>query len=441
MSQHGAYASGRAVYLVDGLRTPFIKARTGPGPFSAADLAVAAGQPLLLRQPFSPEDLDEVILGCIIPAPNEVNIGRVVALRLGCGKKVPGWTVQRNCGSGMQAIDNAAQTIASGRSDLVLAGGTEAMSHAPVLLPPVAVELLGQWRQAKSAGQRLKLLSRLRPQHFQLVFGLLEGLTDPVVNLSMGQTAEILAQRFDITRQQMDAFALASHQRTANAQDEGRMNEVTPLYAGDGQVWLRDDGVRRDSDVAKLAKLKPVFDRPFGLVTAGNSAQVTDGAAWLLLASAEAVKRYGLKVKARLIDAEWAGLEPRQMGLGPVHAMAPILARQGLSPENIDYWEINEAFAAQVLACLEAWQNIDYCQNELGLNKPFAPIPQDRLNIDGGAVALGHPVGASGARIVLHLLQVLEARGARRGMAAICIGGGQGGALLLERCEEVSDEH
>lgn len=440
MSQQGAYATGSAVYLVDGLRTPFIKARTGPGPFSAADLAVAAGQPLLLRQPFSPEDLDEVILGCIIPAPNEVNIGRVVSLRLGCGKKVPGWTVQRNCGSGMQAIDNAAQTIASGRSDLVLAGGTEAMSHAPVLLPPVAVELLGQWRQAKSASQRIKLLTQLRPQHFKLVFGLLEGLTDPVVNLSMGQTAEILAGRFGISREQMDDFALGSHQRIAQAQDEERMTEVTPLYAGNGQVYLHDDGVRRESDAAKLAKLKPVFDRPFGLVTAGNSAQVTDGAAWLLLASAEAVKRFGLTVKARLVDAEWAGLEPRQMGLGPVHAMAPILRRQGLSSDAIDFWEINEAFAAQVLACLEAWQSAAYCKEELDLDQPFTPIPQDRLNIDGGAVALGHPVGASGARIVLHLLKVLEAKGARRGMAAICIGGGQGGAMLVERCEEVSDE-
>ena len=441
MRKQGAYATGRTVYLVDGLRTPFIKARTGPGPFSAADLAVAAGQPLLLRQPFSPEDLDEVILGCIIPAPTEVNIGRVVALRLGCGKQVSGWTVQRNCGSGMQAIDNAAQTIASGRSDLVLAGGTEAMSHAPVLLPSAAVEFLSQWRQAKGISQRLKLLTRLRSRHFKLVFGLLEGLTDPVVNLSMGQTAEILAQRFDISREQMDAFALASHQRIAKAQDVGKMTEVTPLYAGDGQVYLQDDGVRRDSDIAKLAKLKPVFDRPFGLVTAGNSAQVTDGAAWLLLASAEAVKRFGLKVKARLVDAQWAGLEPSQMGLGPVHAMAPILVRQGLSTEDIDYWEINEAFAAQVLACLEAWQHADYCKEELALDQPFETIPKDRLNINGGAVALGHPVGASGARIVLHLLKVLEDKGARRGMAAICIGGGQGGALLLESCEEVSDEH
>ena len=441
MIKQGAYSTGRAVYLIDGGRTPFIKARGVPGPFSAADLAVAAGQQLLLRQPFSAAALDEVILGCIVPAPNEVNIGRVVALRLGCGNQVPAWTVQRNCGSGMQAVDSAAQAIAAGRSDLVLAGGTEAMSRAPVLLSASAVELLGGWRQAGTLRQKLTLLKRVRPQHFKLVIGLLEGLTDPIVNLSMGQTAEILAERFDISREQMDAFALTSHQRVASAQDEERLNEVTPLYATDGRVYTQDDGVRRDTDMAGLAKLKPVFERPFGLVTAGNSAQVTDGAAWLLLAGADAVKRYGLKVRARLVDAHWAGLDPGQMGLGPVHAMAPLLARQKLQTEDIDFWEINEAFAAQVLACQAAWQDGDYLGEEFDMTRPFAPIPAERLNIDGGAVALGHPVGASGARIVLHLLDILERHQARRAMAALCIGGGQGGAMLLERVEEVTDAH
>lgn len=441
MNKQGAYSSGRAVYLVDGGRTPFIKARGVPGPFSAADLAVAAGQQLLLRQPFRAADLDEVVLGCIVPAPNEVNIGRVVALRLGCGNQVPAWTVQRNCGSGLQAVDTAAQAIATGRSDLVLAGGTEAMSRAPVLLPSSAVEMLGGWRQAGTLSQKLRLLKRVRPQHFKLVIGLLEGLTDPIVNLSMGQTAEILAQRFGISREQMDDFALTSHQRTAAAQDEDRLNEVTALYADDGRVYTQDDGIRRDSDMDSLAKLKPVFERPYGLVTAGNSAQVTDGAAWLMLASAAAVTRYGLTVKARLVDAHWAGLDPGQMGLGPVHAMAPVLARQKLQTEDIDFWEINEAFAAQVLACQAAWQDGNYLGDELGLQVPFSPIPPEKLNIDGGAIALGHPVGASGARIVLHLLDVLERHQARRGMAALCIGGGQGGAMLVERVEEVTDAH
>ena len=440
MPNQGAYDRGRPVYIVDGLRTPFLKAREKPGPFRAADLAVAAGKALLTRQPFAADELDEVILGCIIPGPKEMNVARVAALRLGCGKQVPAWTVQRNCGSGMQAIDSGAQAIAGGRAELVLAGGTEAMSHAPVLLPTATVELLGAWRQARSFGQRLKLLTRLRPAHFQPVFGLLEGLTDPVVNLTMGQTAEILAKRFAISREQMDTFAMESHRRLAHAQDTELMGEVTPLYGSDGTVYSHDDGVRRDTDLARLAQLKPVFDRPFGLVTAGNSAQVTDGAAWLILASAEAVERYKLPVLARIRDCHWAGLEPSQMGLGPVHAMAPILVRQQLTGADIDYWEINEAFAAQVLACQAAWQSADYCRNELGLAEPFAPIPAERLNIDGGAVAVGHPVGTSGARIVLHLLQLLARTGARRGMAALCIGGGQGGAMLLERVGEERHE-
>jgi acetyl-CoA C-acetyltransferase len=438
MADAGAYQGGRPVYIVDGNRTPFLKARGIPGPFRAADLAVAAGRTLLLRQPFAPEELDEVILGCIIPGPDEANIARVVSLRLGCGKKVPAWTVQRNCGSSMQALDCAAMNIAHGRSDLVLAGGTEAMSHAPLLLNDAMVKLLGEWGRAKSVAERLRLLGRLRPRHFRPVIGLVQGLTDPVVGLSMGQTAEELAHRFQISRERMDGYSLESHRRLATAQDEGRLSEITPLFAPDGTFFERDEGVRRDADPAGLARLKPVFDPPFGLVTAGNSAQVTDGAAWLILASGEAVERHRLPVLGRIADCQWAGVEPGQMGLGPVHAMAPILQRQGLSVGDVDFWEINEAFAAQVLACLEAWQSPAYCREELGLDAPFPPIDPERLNVDGGAVAIGHPVGTSGARIVLHLLHVLERENARRGVASLCIGGGQGGAMLIERGEGVS---
>lgn len=435
-----AYLSGRPVYIVEGNRTPFLKAQGRPGPFRASDLAVGAGKALLARQPFAPGDLDEVILGCVIPGPDEVNIARLAALRLGCGKQVPAWTVQRNCGSGMQAIDSAAMDIAFGRADLILAGGTEAMSHAPVLLPPQSVELLGNWQQARSSGERLRLLSGLRPAHFKLVIGLLQGLTDPVVNLSMGQTAEILARRFDISRGEMDAYAVESHRRLALARDEGRLAEIDPLYAPDGTVYDHDDGVRRDSSVERLAKLKPAFDRRFGLVTAGNSAQVSDGAALVLLASEEAVRRFNLPVLGRIVDCCWAGVDPEQMGLGPVHAMSPLLQRQGLTTEDIDFWEINEAFAAQVLACQAAWRSDDYARTELGLERAFGAIDPQRLNVDGGAVALGHPVGTSGARIVLHLLQVLKRSGTRRGMASLCIGGGQGGAMLLESSREADHE-
>lgn len=424
--------SGNSVYVVDGARSPFLKARGKPGPFVAADIATQTARSLVLRQPFSPDQFDEVIAGCVMPGPDEANIARVIALRLGCGEAVPAFTVQRNCASGMQALDNAARNIASGRANLVLAGGIEAMSHAPVLLGSAMVAWLGAWSAAKTLGARVKTLGQLRPAHFAPIIGLLRGLTDPVVGLNMGQTAEVLAHRFGISREDMDAFAMESHQRLAKAQDENLLTEIVPLYDTRGNVYLHDDGLRRDSSMESLAKLKPIFDRPFGKVTAGNSSQVTDGAAWLILASEAAVKEYRLPVLGRIVDSQWAGLDPAQMGLGPVHAMAPIMQRHGLDTHDIDFWEINEAFATQVMACMQAWQDDTYCTQELGLDKAFSPIDHARLNIDGGGVSLGHPVGASGARIVLHLLHVLRHNQAKRGLASLCIGGGQGGAMLVE---------
>jgi acetyl-CoA C-acetyltransferase len=269
---------------------------------------------------------------------------------------------------------------------------------------------------------------------------LLRGLTDPVVGLSMGQTAEILAHRFGIARERMDTFAMRSHQRLAAAQDQHFLGEIEAIYDGSGRFFDSDDGLRRDTTAEKLGQLKPVFDRYFGNVTAGNSAQVTDGAALLILASADAVERYQLPVLGRIVDSEWAGVDPAQMGLGPAHAMAPLLARNKLLLDDIDYWEINEAFATQVLACLEAWKSDEYCRVELGFDAAIGAIDEARLNVDGGGVSLGHPVGASGARIVLHLLHVLARNGASRGIASLCIGGGQGGAMLLERDKEESHD-
>lgn len=433
MSDNQARYKGRPVYVVDGARTPQLKAKGAPGPFTASDLAVAAGRPLLLRQPFEPDAFDEVILGCVMPGPDEANIARLVALRLGCGQRIPAWTVQRNCASGMQALDAAFHDIADGRADLVLAGGAEAMSRAPVLFGEAMVAWLAQWNAARDMGARMQALTKLRLAHLAPVIGLLRGLTDPVVGLNMGQTAENLAYRFHIGREQMDAFALESHRRLALAQDQGRLNEIEVLYDREGTVYADDDGLRRDTDMARLGKLKPVFDRKFGLVTAGNSAQVTDGAALLILASEGAVNRHGLPVLGRLLDSQWAGVDPAQMGLGPANAMAPLLQRGGFKVDDIDYWEINEAFAAQVLAVLAALNDETYCREELGWNDAVGKIDHSRLNVDGGGVSLGHPVGASGARIVLHLLHVLRQRNAQRGIASLCIGGGQGGAMLVER--------
>ena len=424
---------GQPVYVVDGSRTPFIKARGKPGPFSASDLAVAAARPLLARQPVAATDFDEVILGCVMPGPDEANIGRVVALRLGCGERMPAWTVQRNCASGMQSIDSAAQNIASGRSGLVLAGGVESMSRAPILYNDAMVNWLAALSRARTPGAKLRAIAGLRPGHFKPVIALLRGLTDPVVGLSMGQTAEILAQRFNISREQMDNFSLHSHQRLAASHKAGQLDEIEVLYDTRGNYYDHDDGVRADSSLEQLAKLRPVFDRPLGNVTAGNSAQITDGAAWVILASGEMVERHDLPVLGRLVDSHWAGLDPAQMGLGPTYAMAPLMQRHGLDTPDIDYFEINEAFAAQVLACVAAWQDADFCRDELGRDTAFTAIDSERLNVDGGAIAVGHPVGASGARIVLHMLKLLQRNNAQRGMAGICIGGGQGGAMLIER--------
>ena len=429
--------NGREVYIVDGSRTPQLKARGTTGPFSASDLAVSAGRALLMRYNFDLADLNEVILGCVNPSENEANIGRVVSLRLGIPQTVPAWTVQRNCASGMQSIDSATHNIASGQSELVLAGGVEAMSRAPVLHNKTMVDWLGQMMMTKTMGQKLSHFLKLRPGHLKPVIALLRGLTDPVVGLNMGQTAENIAARFDISRNQMDSFAVASHHRLAAAHDAGYLDEIEVLYDTQGKFYDHDDGVRKDSSVEKLAKLRPAFDRKYGNVTAGNSAQITDGAAMLLLASEDAVRKHELPVIAKIVDTEWAGLDPAVMGMGPVHAMTPIMNRNELSIEDIDYWEINEAFATQVLGCVEAWKDDDYCKAELGQEKAFGEIPHDRLNIDGGGISLGHPVGASGARIVLHLAKILQRHKARRGMASLCIGGGQGGAMLLEYVSDI----
>lgn len=427
----------REVYIVDGARTPFLKARGKPGKFSASDLAVQAGRELLARQSFAPSDINEVVIGCVAPSADEANIARIIALRLGCGDAIPAYTVQRNCASGMQAIDSAVKDISEGRHDLVLAGGTEAMSRTPLLFNHHMVNWMADLSMSKGFAAKFQQLLKFRPNFLVPVIALLKGLSDPIVNLSMGQTAENVAYRFNITREQMDAFSLESNLRVAKAQDNNFYTDVVTAFDSNGGFYAADDGVRRDTSMEKLATLKPFFDKKFGKVTPGNSSQVTDGAALLLLASKEAVKKYKLPVLARIVDTAWEGVDPTEMGLGPVYASTSLLQRHQLTMQDIDYWELNEAFAAQVLGCIAAWEDADYCKEYLGLSKPFGKLELSRLNIDGGAIALGHPVGASGARIVIRLVDILRRQQAKRGVATICIGGGQGGAMLIENVSEV----
>ena len=428
-----AASKGNRVFLADGARTPFFKARSGPGPFTPVDLAVQAGRPLLARQSFPRDMFDLVILGCVNVIADEMNPARVAALRLGLGETMVAFTMQINCGSGMQSIDTAYRYIRDGSHDLILAGGAEALSHAPLVLRQSAVEWFGKLNSATSTKERLGALTDIRPDFFKPVIGLERGLTDPITELNMGQTAEVLAHRFGISREMADLYAVESHHRLAAAQSEGRLeDEVMPAFARDGSVYDVDDGVRPNSDPEKLAKLDPVFEKPYGKITAGNASQITDGACWCIVASERAVEKHGLTPLAEITDSGWAALDPAIMGLGPVVAATPLAEGRGWIAEDIDLWEINEAFAAQVLSCLSAWQDANFCREVLGLEGAFGTIDRDRLNIDGGAISLGHPVGTSGNRIVLHLANAMKRRGARRGIATECIGGGLGGAMLLE---------
>jgi acetyl-CoA C-acetyltransferase len=430
---------GRAVYIVDTCRTPFLKVKGKPGAFAAADLAVYASRALLGRLPIEPSSIGEVITGCMIPSEDEANIARIIALRSGCGDKVTAYTVQRNCASGMQALDCACKDIQLGRHEIVLAGGTETMSRAPLIYNRPAVLWFAAMMKARTFGAKLKLFLKLPLKAFMTpTVALLRGLRDPVVSLGMGQTAENIADKFKISREDMDAFAAESHKKLANAIDKGYLKDmIVPIFDDKGNLYQEDEGLRRDSNVKSLAKLKPFFDKKWGKVTAANSSQVTDGAAFMVLASEEAVKKYKLPVIAKIVDVEWSGNDPKVMGLAPTHAVPPLLARNDLKFDDVDCWEINEAFATQVLGCVKGWADKDYCKEELGLKEAFGTMDMNKLNVDGGAVAIGHPVGASGARIVMHLVNIMRRDKLKKGVATICIGGGQAGAMLIEVVDNV----
>ena len=391
------------------------------------------GRPLLLRQPFPPEAFDQVILGCVNVLADEMNPARIAALRLGMGEAMTAFTVQINCGSGMQSIDTAFRYIRAGDADLVLAGGAEALSHSPLVFGRGAVNWFARLYAARGMGAKLQAALGFRPSFLKPVIGLERGLTDPITELNMGQTAELVGHLFHVTRQQADEYAAESQRRLAAAQKGGTFaGEIEPAFGRDGTMFDYDDGVRPDSTAEELAKLKPAFERPWGKVTAGNSSQITDGASWVILASEAAVEKYKLSPKAVIADSEWSALDPSVMGLGPVYCSTAILKRHRLALGDIELWELNEAFAAQVLACLAAWNDAEFCRDALGLDAAAGRLSRARLNVDGGAIGVGHPVGASGNRIVLHLVNAMKRLRFKRGIATECIGGGQGGAMLIE---------
>ena len=420
-------------WILGGLRTPFAKAG---GPFKTVpvyELGRIAVAELLARQEVDPARLDEVILGnCAQPA-EAANSARVTALRAGIPEQVPGSTVHRNCGSGMEAVAQAAWRIGAGAGKLLLVGGMESMSQIPLQYTFEYAEWLEGMMRAKTPFARAGAIGRFRPRMLTPRISLAEGLTDLTCGLNMGQTAEGLAREFRIPRERQDGFALRSHQ-LAIAGREALREEIVPVFPGPGFEMVRDDvGPRENQSLEQLAKLKPYFDRRNGTVTVGNSCQITDGAVALLVGDEATARAWPTPPLGRIRAFAFAGLSPKRMGLGPVYAMSKVLAQEGLSFGDVDLFEINEAFAAQVMACLDAARSESFARAELGRDRALGEIPLDRLNVHGGAIALGHPVGASGARLILTLLHEMRRRSVARGLASLCVGGGQGAAFLLER--------
>jgi len=426
----------REVVVVAGVRTPFVKAGTLLGRTTAVELGRIAVREAIERAEIDPAAVDEVIVGNVAGPPDAANVARVIALLAKIPEAVPAYTVNRNCASGIESVADAALRIRAGEADVVVAASVESMSGIPLLVSAEAQEIWTRLGRARGIGDRITTLARFRPRHVRPVIGLLQGLTDPVSGLNMGETAELLAREFRIDRETQDAFALRSHQRATAAWSEGRMDaEVVPVPLGPRyeRAVDRDNGIRESQTMEALARLRPVFDRRHGTVTAGNSSQVTDGAAALVLASARRVRELGLAELGRIRSCAFAGSDPARMGLGPVLA-TPIALRRagGIGFDRLDLIEINEAFAAQVLACLQAFASRAFCERHLG-GPPVGTVDPERLNVNGGAIAFGHPVGATGGRLVLTLLLEMARRSAAVGLATLCVGGGQGAAVVVER--------
>jgi acetyl-CoA acetyltransferase family protein len=411
--------------IVDGVRTPFCKAGTELASLGADELGRIAVNALLTRTGLDPELVDEVIFGCVAQPADATNVARVIALRAGIPESVPAMTVQRNCASGCEAVTLAQERLLAGRGSIFIVGGTESMSNIPFLFRQRTAEKFSRLSRAKGFGQRLQSMTAFRPSDFLPRIGLMLGLTDPVCGMNMGETAEVLAREFGISRDEQDAFALESHKRAVAAQE--KLNEeICPAFLpAKAKAAIKDNGPRENQSTQALAKLKPVFDRRTGTVTAGNASQVTDGAVALLVMSEEKAERLGYHPLGVLTGYAYAGCDPSRMGLGPVYAMSEAEANTGLRPADADLIEINEAFAAQTLAVIKSSAK----------SLPHSPgeIPTEKLNVNGGAIALGHPVGATGARLVLSSLKELQRRKAKRALITLCVGGGQGAALWLER--------
>lgn len=439
MTTYSRRDGGPEIVLAAGLRTPQVKAGGAFAREDAGHLGSRLCRELLARTGVDGGELDEVIVGCVGPPASQANVARVIALRAGIPERIPARTVARNCASGMEAVSCAVSAILAGQGDTFLCGGVEVMSRYPLSMGPRLTQLFTRLSRTRSLAQALGVWASFRPKDLTPVVSLVEGLTDPVSGMIMGETAELLAREWDVPREASDSYASRSHQRAAAARDAGRFDaEVLPwlpLGAREGAVSLRhDDGIRDGQSPQALAKMRPYFVKPDGTVTVGNSCGITDGACALLITTRERARELELEPLASLKALAWAGLDPARMGLGPVYSTALALDAAGATLDDVGAIEINEAFAAQVLACQKAFDSASFASQELGRSKALGQLDDATLNKNGGAIALGHPVGATGARLLLTMAHELRVSDVELGLATLCIGGGQGGAALLERC-------
>ncbi|MCI0994991.1 acetyl-CoA C-acetyltransferase [Pseudomonas corrugata] len=421
----------RRVAIIGGNRIPFARSNGAYASASNQALLTAALEGLIERYNLHGLHIGEVAAGAVLKHSREMNLSRECVLGSRLAPTTPAYDVQQACGTGLETVLLVANKIALGQIDSAIAGGVDTTSDAPIAVNEGLRRILLQANRAKTTAEKLKVFLQLRPQH---LVPELPRINEPRTGLNMGQHCELMAQTWQIPREEQDQLALESHQKMAASYAEGWQNDLMTPFLG----LTRDNNLRPDLTLEKLASLKPAFEKSAkGTMTAGNSTPLTDGASLVLLGSEEWAKARGLPILAYLRDGQTAAVDfvngAEGLLMAPVYAVPRLLARNGLMLQDFDYYEIHEAFAAQVLCTLKAWEDADYCKTHLGLDAPLGAIDRSRLNVKGSSLAAGHPFAATGGRIVANLAKLLDAAGRGRGLISICAAAGQGVTAIIER--------
>jgi acetyl-CoA C-acetyltransferase len=422
----------RKVAIVGGSRIPFVRSNTTYSHASNMDMLTAALQGLVQRFDLDGERLGEVVAGAVMKHSRDFNLAREATLDSGLSLQTPAYDIQQACGTGLEAAILVANKIALGQINSGIAGGTDTASDAPIALNEKYRHMILSLNRAKTLGQRLKLFASIRPS---FMMPLLPANAEPRTGLSMGQHCELMVKQWGISREDQDQLTFNSHQNLIAAYDRGFFADLVRPFCG-----VERDGIMRNTPLEKLAALKPAYDRENGTLTAANSTTLTDGAAAVLLASEDWAKERNLPIQAYLTHSEVAAVDFYSQGeksegllMAPAYAVPRLLARAGLMLQDFDFYEIHEAFAAQALCTMKAWEDPDFCKNKLGLDNPLGSIDRTKLNVNGSSVATGHPFAATGPRIIATLAKLLEQKGSGRGLISICAAGGQGVTAIIER--------